>query len=403
MDFHPLSRIFPLLPDAELGHLADDIKAHGLREPIVLLDSEILDGRNRYRACLAAGVEPEYVAYGDPDGYDIEIKDTLMDSTPKPRATIVLQEEDDEHEEEVICPEYLGWLDDPVGFVVSLNLHRRHLDESQRQMVGAKIAQLPLGANQHSAGSANLPTQAQTAEMLNVSERGIRTAKQIIESGTEELARVVERGEVSVHAASQVARLPKEMQADIVACGPEEIREVAKASRAHVANNSGNNEWYTPQDYIDSARAVMGSIDTDPASSEIANQCVKASQFFTVTQDGLKQPWRGNVWMNPPYAQPLIAEFCAALVAKFSNGEIKQACVLVNNATDTAWFRQLAEASYATCFTKGRVRFLTAEGRTGAPLQGQSVLYFGDKPLAFAEEFVRFGYVYVGRPMSLAA
>ena len=82
----------------------------------------------------------------------------------------------------------------------------------------------------------------------------------------------------------------------------------------HVAQNSGENEWYTPPQFIESARLVMGSIDTDPASNPIANATVKATRFFTKDEDGLKQKWEGNVWMNPPYAQPLVARFAEKLV-----------------------------------------------------------------------------------------
>src|SRR5690606_18766996 len=88
-----------------------------------------------------------------------------------------------------------------VPFVVSPNLKRRHLDESQRAMVAANIARLPLGANQHTA-SANLPTQAEAATMLNVSERTVRSARQVRDDGAPELVQAVEQGKVSVSAAA---------------------------------------------------------------------------------------------------------------------------------------------------------------------------------------------------------
>jgi hypothetical protein len=80
----------------------------------------------------------------------------------------------------------------------------------------------------------------------------------------------------------------------------------------------------------------MGSIDVDPASSTTANGLIGAQTFYDINDDGLTQPWHGNVWMNPPYAQPLIVHFAEAISTKFQAKEIARACVLVNNATETA-------------------------------------------------------------------
>lgn len=164
---------------------------------------------------------------------------------------------------------------------------------------------------------------------------------------------------------------------------------------AHVSRNSGENEWYTPPEYIESARAVMGDIDLDPASSEIAQQCVNAGEFFTKDDDGLACEWYGRVWLNPPYAQPLISQFCDKLLQEFSCGNVEQACVLVNNATETKWLQSLLHISSAVCFPSGRVRFLDADGNPGAPLQGQAVVYFGPNQTDFARQFKLFGVVFL--------
>jgi ParB family chromosome partitioning protein len=164
-----------------------------------------------------------------------------------------------------------------------------------------------------------------------------------------------------------------------------------------VAYNSGENEWYTPSEFIESARIVFGgSIDCDPASSKIANKTVQAKRFFTKEDDGLSQEWSGNVWMNPPYAQPLIAQFAEAVASKYDCGEIDAAIVLVNNATETAWFQRMTQSSSAICLPKGRIRFLDPRGVPGAPLQGQAILYFGTSPNAFADEFAKYGRLYCG-------
>jgi len=163
---------------------------------------------------------------------------------------------------------------------------------------------------------------------------------------------------------------------------------------AHVSFNTGENEWYTPWIYVDAARDVMGTIDTDPASSETANEIIKAKQYFTIEDDGRQQTWVGNIWMNPPYSQPLVTEFCALLVEKLKNREIKQACVLVNNATETNFYQNMMGECQAVCFIKGRVKFIDQNGEsTGAPLQGQTILYFGEGYQKFAKVFSQFGVV----------
>ena len=70
---------------------------------------------------------------------------------------------------------------------------------------------------------------------------------------------------------------------------------------SHIVNNSGNQEHYTPRRFTDSARVVMGSIDLDPASNEVANSWIQANTFYSLENQGLDKEWTGNVWMNPPY------------------------------------------------------------------------------------------------------
>lgn len=160
---------------------------------------------------------------------------------------------------------------------------------------------------------------------------------------------------------------------------------------AHVSRNTGESEWYTPPEYIEAARTIMGKIDIDPATTENANKQIKAKRFYTADDDGLTKTWKGTVWMNPPYVQPLVTEFCDTFAEKFETGEITEGCILINNCTETAFAQRLLGTCLAVCFPAGRVRFLDKAGKPGAPLQGQMVLYFGNKPEVFQKEFSRFG------------
>jgi hypothetical protein len=165
LTFHPLANVFPLLEGEEFDALVADIKASGLCEAVWLYEGQILDGRNRYRACQRLGRD---CATRDYPGHD------------------------------------------PVGFITSLNLRRRHLDDSQRAMVGARLATLPRGANQHTAIS--VPTQQDAATLLHVSADSIQAARKVQHAGAPEVIAAVDTGALAVSAAVPLMALPREVQ-----------------------------------------------------------------------------------------------------------------------------------------------------------------------------------------------
>lgn len=161
----------------------------------------------------------------------------------------------------------------------------------------------------------------------------------------------------------------------------------------HGAHGTGNNEWYTPAEYIDAARDVLGVINLDPASNPIAQATVKADAYFTKDTNGLEQDWHGNVWLNPPYSRPLLGLFVDKLVAEYNAGNVGEAIMLTHNYTDTAWFKKAREAASAICFPEGRIRFISPDnGKLASPTQGQTFFYFGKDPSRFLARFGGYGF-----------
>lgn len=320
---HPACAIFPLLEGDDLARLADDIATNGLLEAVVVHGDLVLDGRNRLAACELARVDPE-------------------------------------------LREWEGDEADIVPWIVSRNLHRRHLNTSQRAMVAAKLAVLQRGPNRATDNTgklAGVPTQAEAAELVNVSERSVRSAREVLEQGDPELVRQVEQGEVSVSAA---------------------------AARVSEQPNYDGDSWSTPDDIIEAAREVLGAIDLDPATNPSAQERIQASRHFTKDDDGLSKRWSGRVWLNPPYSDP--APWVGLLLEGYERGDIEASVVLVNACTDTAWFLPFLER-FPVCFVRRRVRFLYGGVRGGPARQPQAIVYLGRDRALFADVFAQFGVV----------
>lgn len=175
----------------------------------------------------------------------------------------------------------------------------------------------------------------------------------------------------------------------------DEAEKEAKDGEKKVrgTQGTGDNEWYTPQEHVERARRVMGAFDVDPASNPIAQEKIGAGKFFTEETNGLAQEWNGRIWLNPPYAQPLIGQFMSKLCEEYEAGRCTEAVALTHNYTDTRWFQDTARAATAICFTRGRIKFYSPSGDIAAPTQGQAFFYFGPNVDAFAAEFSAVGFV----------
>ena len=199
---------------------------------------------------------------------------------------------------------------------------------------------------------------------------------------------------VTIHRWRRALGTPEAFEATYEAVCGRYPRIIELQMTACVGQSTGDTEWFTPTEVIELARDVMGGIDLDPASTAAANRIVKARQFFTRERDGLAQAWNGRIWMNPPYAHPLMTLFMDKLAGEVERGGVSAAVVLVNNATETAWFRALTRVSSAVCFPHGRVVF-SHHGKPATPAQGQAVLYVGGQWSRFHQVFAAIGDVWI--------
>lgn len=173
---HPAAELFPMMPPDQYEAFKEDIRKNGFQQDIVLYKGQILDGRNRYKAAIELN---------------------MLDELP-------IAEMDDDTEI------------DPFQWVISRNLHRRHLNESQRAKIAAKLAKLKHGDVASQKHDMQICTSTkQAAEMLQVSPRSVAHAKVVEEHGSPELNEAVERGEVAVSKAAKIAReVPKQDQVE---------------------------------------------------------------------------------------------------------------------------------------------------------------------------------------------
>lgn len=399
-----LSGLIPPLREDEYRLLESSILKEGCRDALILWGEVLIDGHNRYKICTEHNIPYEK--------RQMEFKNR----------------------------------DEVILWIMRNQLARRNLNDFQRVELVRKCEEaikaqakarqgtrndlLTCGENYPQVDKKKQRANSELGAMAGVSRSTYEHATAVLDKAPEPIVEATRKQELSINAAYGVTKLPegqKEKIASRIEHGesaktvitdvkskidifpvsqeregmkqPEtqpRIEEVETRNavdsdvkrRPFVVNNSGNMEWYTPSEYVASARQVMGNIDLDPASCELANEIVKAAKYYTQAEDGLMQEWSGRVFMNPPYG--LVEKFAKKLIEELSR--VEQAIVLVNNATETEWFNELVKRARAICFPKGRMRFWNESGEGGASMQGQAILYFGEESECFIEEFKYKGW-----------
>lgn len=432
------ANIIPLA-DAEFAQLEANIIADGCRDPLVVwpcaefvVDVEYEDGAIepvtlRFTECewdQHCGESEDHTPYRTWDADGEFISDEcwpriLVDGHNRlaicqkhgiPFTTVDKEFDSDDHA--------MLWMHDNQDGRRNYSDYNRGVMALRRKDIVARMAKARMVAGVAAdpvQNSAPGKTRDIVAESAGLSHDTLRKIEKIEAQAPAEVKALAAAEEVSIHLASQFVELPAQAQreaVDAIAISSTPAREVIReAVHNHRAQGTGENEWYTPAEYIEAAREVLGEIDLDPASSEVAQAKVRAKTFYTIDDDGLQQAWAGRVWLNPPYAQPAIRQFIEKLCSSVARGGcsasphiriaekmtadvgVSEAILLTHNYTDTGWFHIAAEHATAICFTRGRIGFLSPDGKKAAPTQGQSFFYFGRNHQAFADVFRRFGFV----------
>ena len=364
--------LIPPLSKEERSQLEENIKQDGCRDPLVVWNGLLIDGHNRYEICKASGIQFET--------FEIELDDKQA------AKNWILENQLGRRN---LTPEQMSLFRGMLYNAADKRQGKRtDLTLAQNE---PKLSVAESLANKHGVSRETIKRDGKFAEAVETLGLESEIASGEIDAPK---AAIIEAAKPIVEAKKAHDKWEEDAKKMPLAPPPEPpapTQEDIKKARAHVANNSGDNEWYTPSEYIKAAKEVLGEIDLDPASSEVANVVVGAKRFYTEEMNGLEQEWRGRLWMNPPYAQPLIREFCEKMALECSTANVTEAIVLVNNATETGWFQDLIKESTAVCFPRGRVKFW-APNKVSAPLQGQAIVYLGSKPQTFCQVFREFGF-----------
>ncbi len=279
---HPLSKIFPSLPDDELHLLAKDIKEHGLHSAITLHKGEVLDGWHRYQACLFAKVNPR-------------------------------------------TQEYKG--KDPAAFVKSMNWHRRHLNASQRALAEVQLSEWATTGRpgnsapgaEFSAGAEKAATTAEMAARAGTSKRTIEDAKSVELNGSDAVKEAVREGKISVKAAANIAKKPKREQKKAIkeAKAPKQKKQEPREEHG----DSLAKELEAADKTIRSQQTLIDSLKSSDLAIEVEKWSLKFDQLDGRLQQCMKT--KAEAERQAKYATAMLAKIRKILNVE-TNAQILQ-------------------------------------------------------------------------------
>jgi hypothetical protein len=352
-----LQNLIPALSESERACLEANLIADGCREPLVLWQGTLIDGHNRLEICTRLNIpfETTQMEFEDINAvklWMIKNQNGRRNLSDWWRFQLALIEK------QILLELGKNKISEAVTKANSDNPKKSKLDST-------------LSINDKLEKSIPHNTREAIAESLGWSTGKVAQADKVFKSATPEMKALLLAGEASIN----------------------ECYTAIKNGGVLVAKGNADIEWYTPKKYIESARLVLGYFDLDPASNPHAQQTIMAKNYHTVSDDGLTKPWSGKVWLNPPFTARVINKFIDKIVTHYLSGEIVEAIVLTNNASDTSWFQSAAKTAQAVCFTAHRISFYKGNGQNSNPTNGQSFFYFGENVDAFVNEFQKYGAV----------
>ena len=353
----------PPIRAEEYALLEASILEEGCREALITWNDLLLDGHNRKRICDEHGLY-----------YDVAAFDDLPDR------------------------------DAAIAWILRNQLGRRNLHPDAASLIRGRLYNMQKKTKAE-AGALGGSSKDQNDTCL------FSTAKRLAdETGVSE-ATIKRDGEFA-NAVEELAlfmpELPQKVMEGATASRQAVVDEAAKVSEAKKTNavyqpvaatifSHKSIEYYTPAEILDAVRKVIGEIDLDPASCVDAQENVQAVRFYTKEDDGLSQPWRGKVFLNPPYgktkgksSQCLWAE---RLVEEYRKGNVIEAILLVKAALGYVWFEDLFK-DWPVCFLRSRLSFILENGDDkGQSKQGTAIFYFGPSLAKFVETFREYGRI----------
>jgi hypothetical protein len=428
---HPdLKALITPLTDEEFAQLEANLVTEGCRDALVIWQEEgiLLDGHHRYEICERRGLPYATIAISLPD---MDAAKAWMITNQLGRRNLTPEQQSylrgkqyEAQKQEAHRPENNGTKVVPLRTDEKLAAEHHVSRQTIRRDAAFATAVDTVAAVAPDARQALLARDTkisregvvQLAELARVDSAAAEVALTDMQAAPtakearEVLARHVGTGQAQSHEGetSPPPALVTEMEAPVPAVAvvvpapPLLVAEMAAAEMAADEGRpprptSGNYEWYTPAWLVTlCCRGLGGTIDSDPASSDLAQQTVGATVYYTLADDGLSHPWYGHILLNPPYAAQDIEPWLGKLDHELAVGHTTEAILIVNAATEVDWFQFIGPRAQRICFPDGRIDFVPANAAdASANCYASAILYFGPNVARFRDVFRAIGMVVI--------